>query len=284
MQVASVLARLKSVKRGSRFRVGGTPMNTINPRELKAVAAAQAAMASAPMPESSGQQGVSMAARKAHAVAYSVAAAIVVAAIKEMGVTSMADISRVLNAAAVPTAGGKGMWAQPEVHRVLTMAREDNRAVQQALVAYQVATELIRHAINETVGLFPDEAADAINARGITTVTGKPWNAWRVEGWRRRLKIRTNCKRERAVVRANQLAPIIAEIQASGITSHNGIAAALNARGIPSATGKGRWYNHTVGRLLARLKPAPPALADALPRRPAAIWLAPGRGTTNGRD
>jgi hypothetical protein len=39
-----------------------------------------------------------------------------------MGVTSMADISRVLNAAAVPTAGGKGMWVQPEVHRVLTKA------------------------------------------------------------------------------------------------------------------------------------------------------------------
>jgi hypothetical protein len=153
------------------------------------------------------------------------------------------------------------------------------------LAAHQVAAELIRNAIYETVGLSPGKAADVINARGITTVTGKPWNAWRVEGWRRRLKIRTNCKRERAVVRATQLAPIIAEVQASGITSHNGIAAALNARGIPSATGKARWYNHTVGRLLARLKPAPPALVDTPPpRRPAAIGLAPGRGTTNYRD
>jgi hypothetical protein len=242
-------------------------MNTINLRELKAVAAARAAMASAPMPDSSGQQGLSMAARKAHAVAYSVAAAIVIAAIKEMGVTSMVDISRVLNAAAVPTAGGKGMWAQPEVHRVLTKAREDHRAVQQVLAAHQVAAELIRNAIYETVGLSPGKAADVINARGITTVTGRPWNASSVMEWRRRLKIPT--KREGAVIRATQLAPIIAEIQAGGITSHNGIAAALNARGIPSATGKGRWYNHTVGRVLARLKPPPPARVEVGVTRPA---------------
>jgi hypothetical protein len=256
-----------SFKRGSLFWVGGTAMATNNLRERKAIAAARAAMASTPMPEPSRQQGVSMAARKAHAITYSVAAAIVVVAIKEMGVTSMADISRVLNAAAVPTAGGKGMWAQPEVHRVLTKAREDHRAVQQALAAHQVAAELIRNAIYETVGLSLDEAADVINARGITTVTGKPWNAWRVTDWRRRLKIRT--KREGAIIRATQLAPTIAEIQAGGITSHNGIATALNARGIPSATGKGRWYNHTVGRVLAHLKPARPVRVEVSVTRPA---------------
>ncbi len=199
-----------------------------------------------------------MAEQKARASAHSVASAIIIAAIKETGVKSMAAISQVLKAAAVPTAGGKGMWTAPEVHRVLTRARQDHRAVQQALAAQQGAAELIRNAIAETVGFSANEAAAVINARGIRTVTGKPWFVHTVKHERRRLKIRTNLKRERAVVRATELAPIIAEIQASGITSHNGIAAMFNARGIPSATGKGRWYNHTVGRVLARLKTAPP--------------------------
>lgn len=260
-------------------------MPTIGLWELKAVAVARAAMASAPLPEDPGRR-ISTAARKAHASAHSVAAATVIDAIKDMGVTSMAAISRVLNAAAVPTAGGKGMWTAPEVHRVRTKAREDHRAVQQALAAHQVAAQLIRNAIEETVGLAANEAADVINARGTTTITGKPWNVKTLRYWRTQLKIRTNLKRARAVVRATELAPIIAEIQASGITSHNGIAAAFNARGIPSATGKGRWYDHTVGRVLARLKPAPPAFTHMMPplRRPAATWLAPGLSATNSRD
>jgi hypothetical protein len=254
-------------------------MATGSLREPKAVTVARAAVVSVSMPQFSGRQGFSMAAQKARAAAYSVAAATVIASIKEMGVMSMAAISQVLNAAAVPTAGGSGMWTAPEVHRVLTKAREDHRAVQQALAAHQVAAELIRNGIDGTIGLSADEAAAVINARGIRTVTGKPWNACRVKDWRRRLKIRTNLKRDYALVRAIELAPIIAEIQASGITSHNGIAVALNARGIPSATGKGRWYNHTVGRLLARLKPASPALAVTRPApgRPAANFLPPGR-------
>jgi hypothetical protein len=196
-------------------------MATSSLREPKAVTAARAAMDSVSMPQFSGRQGLSMAAQKARAAAYSVAAATVIASIKEMGVKSMAAISQVLNAAAVPTAGGNGMWTAPEVHRVLTIAREDHRAVQQALAAHQVAAELIRNGIDGTVGLSADEAAAVINARGITTITGKPWNACRVKDWRRRLKIRTNLKRKYAFVRAIELAPIIAEIETSRASHPN---------------------------------------------------------------
>jgi hypothetical protein len=57
----------------------------------------------------------------------------------------------------------------------------------------------------------------------------------------------------RANKRAADLAPILAELQAAGITSQKGIAEALNERGIRTARGSGRWYHPEVGRLLARL-------------------------------
>ena len=52
---------------------------------------------------------------------------------------------------------------------------------------------------------------------------------------------------------AAKLAPILKELQAAGVTSLRGIAAALNERGIPTATGYGRWHHVQVGKVLARL-------------------------------
>jgi hypothetical protein len=49
------------------------------------------------------------------------------------------------------------------------------------------------------------------------------------------------------------LAPVIAELRASGVTSLRGIAAALNERGIPTVAGSGCWRHVQVGRLLKRL-------------------------------
>jgi hypothetical protein len=48
------------------------------------------------------------------------------------------------------------------------------------------------------------------------------------------------------------LAPIIAELPASDVTSLRSIAKALNERRIPTAAG-GRWHHTQVLRLLARL-------------------------------
>jgi hypothetical protein len=59
--------------------------------------------------------------------------------------------------------------------------------------------------------------------------------------------------RERADQTVAELAPIIAELRAGGITSLRAIAATLNERGNRTLTGSGRWHHVQVGRLLARL-------------------------------
>ena len=50
---------------------------------------------------------------------------------------------------------------------------------------------------------------------------------------------------------AASVAPVIAEIRAAGITSLEGIAQALQARGVPTARG-GRWRAQTVRNVLLR--------------------------------
>jgi DNA invertase Pin-like site-specific DNA recombinase len=57
----------------------------------------------------------------------------------------------------------------------------------------------------------------------------------------------------RGKARAADLAPIIADLQAAGKTTLRMIAAGLNERGIPTATGQGEWSAVQVRRTLARL-------------------------------
>ena len=58
---------------------------------------------------------------------------------------------------------------------------------------------------------------------------------------------------QRADDRAADIAPIIAEVQASGATSLRAIAAGLNERGIPTARGSGAWSAVQVARVLERV-------------------------------
>jgi hypothetical protein len=62
---------------------------------------------------------------------------------------------------------------------------------------------------------------------------------------------------EAGTARANQLAaelaPVIAELRAAGITSKKGIARALNKRAIRTPRGLGQWRAIQVARVLARL-------------------------------
>jgi hypothetical protein len=71
---------------------------------------------------------------------------------------------------------------------------------------------------------------------------------------------RLSSRKDRAERHATVLAPIIAEIRAAGVTSLYGITKALNARGVPTATGKGKWQDIGVRRVLARLKHSPPSV------------------------
>jgi hypothetical protein len=57
----------------------------------------------------------------------------------------------------------------------------------------------------------------------------------------------------RANANAADLAPILKELQAAGITSLNGIADALNERHVLTPAGSGHWYAMHVARLLKRL-------------------------------
>jgi hypothetical protein len=66
-------------------------------------------------------------------------------------------------------------------------------------------------------------------------------------------KAALEARRKRAEAKAANLAPIIADIRRGGITSLKGIARALNARCVPTATGRGRWRIPQVRRMLARL-------------------------------
>jgi Recombinase len=55
---------------------------------------------------------------------------------------------------------------------------------------------------------------------------------------------------QRAASRAADLAPVIAELQASGAATLQAIADGLNARGIPAARG-GRWRPTQVARAMS---------------------------------
>jgi DNA invertase Pin-like site-specific DNA recombinase len=61
-------------------------------------------------------------------------------------------------------------------------------------------------------------------------------------------------RQQKARNRARDLAPVLAEIQAAGITSANGIARELTARDIPTARGATTWTAVQVQRLLADLE------------------------------
>jgi hypothetical protein len=56
-----------------------------------------------------------------------------------------------------------------------------------------------------------------------------------------------------ADARARALAPVIAEIRESGITEPYAIAAALTARGVPTARGYRFWRSESVRKVLDRL-------------------------------
>lgn len=81
-----------------------------------------------------------------------------------------------------------------------------------------------------------------------------------------------------ARARAADVLPIVRQAQAAGATSLRQIAAALTARGIPSASGTGAWHAGSVRRVLAYADHAGPALAPAgaraRPRAGAAQYLA----------
>jgi hypothetical protein len=71
--------------------------------------------------------------------------------------------------------------------------------------------------------------------------------------WKKTIDRAWSAKRSKADARALALAPVIDELRKAGIMTQAGMASALNARGIPTATGKA-WQQPTVRLLLKRLE------------------------------
>jgi DNA invertase Pin-like site-specific DNA recombinase len=76
-------------------------------------------------------------------------------------------------------------------------------------------------------------------------------------------KLAAEAIQARADAKAADIAPIIAELRAAGVTSRTGIAAGLNDKGIPTPRGNGEWTATQVSRVLERLDPFVEAGASA---------------------
>jgi hypothetical protein len=95
-------------------------------------------------------------------------------------------------------------------------------------------------------------AARGLNVISCPTMSklgGKGVHGFTTKARRAALKVRA----ARANANAADLAPIVRELQASGVTTVQGIADELNRRGIPTAAGRGLWQAVQVSRVLARL-------------------------------
>jgi hypothetical protein len=137
--------------------------------------------------------------------------------IQEAGITSPAAIAVELNRLGIPVAAGLSDW----------------RPAQVAWVLHQLRWQ--RAPYHGTVNSGADEMArKAVATPQARTAGGQAGRA-------------------HADLRAAALAPVIAEIRESGITTPYAIAAALTARGIPTARGHRFWLAGQVRSILNRL-------------------------------
>jgi DNA invertase Pin-like site-specific DNA recombinase len=98
----------------------------------------------------------------------------------------------------------------------------------------------------EAISQRTKAALAAARARGVTL--GNPGNLTRQAQGR---ATGARAMATKAAARAADILPVIEHIRATGVTSVNGIARALNDQGIPTACG-GRWQVVQVQRVLAR--------------------------------
>ena len=64
-----------------------------------------------------------------------------------------------------------------------------------------------------------------------------------------------NAERERAADEtARELAPVIEQLRGEGFGTIRALCAELNRRGIPTASGRGRWHKRTVHALVQRIE------------------------------
>lgn len=103
----------------------------------------------------------------------------------------------------------------------------------------------------EAISTRTKEALRAAKARGQRLGNPNGANALRRAGKGNSAALETITAN--ADAHAHDLAPVIADIRGQGVSSLNGIAAALNARAIRTPRG-GRWYAKSVKNLLERIE------------------------------
>jgi hypothetical protein len=123
-------------------------------------------------------------AKKAHADARATEVAPIIAELRASGVTSAYGIAKALNARRIPTFTGRGLWGVTHIKQVLA------RLGVLGAPKTRAGRDTLRAALVETANLTGHEAANALNARGITTLNGALWNSATVVAWRIRLGIK----------------------------------------------------------------------------------------------
>jgi len=148
------------------------------------------------------------------------------------GITSLADIAAELTRLCIPVAAGLSEWRPAQVAWVLHQLRWRRALYRDPNLGFPSGS-----------GFRSGRAAKATDDEMATKTVATPQarNAGGLAGI------------AKADARAAALAPVIAEIRASGITSPYAIAAALTARGIPTARGHMFWMAGQVRSILGRL-------------------------------
>jgi DNA invertase Pin-like site-specific DNA recombinase len=103
------------------------------------------------------------------------------------------------------------------------------------------------------MALVAEDEAERISQRTKAALAAAKARGVKLGGIRSREAVNTSISRRVSAAdqHATSVLPIIKEIRAAGVTSLNGIAQALQARGVRTARG-GRWHAQTVRNVILR--------------------------------
>jgi hypothetical protein len=163
----------------------------------------------------------------------------VIADVRRSGHNSLNAIGRELNARGVSTFRG-GRWNACIVRKALNyLPNEQSQSIYSTRNEFASRLRPIIEEIQAAGKTGASSIAGALNARGIRGINGGYWQAIRVHRLLKRLSM--VAKRQMTLAEwLPSLAPVIAEVRASGHLSAAAMASELNARGVRACRG-GRW-------------------------------------------
>jgi hypothetical protein len=128
----------------------------------------------------------------------------------------------------------------------------DTCAALSSKTKHQTGTAQLRQLVEQWQSVRADQDNEAVR-RPFALISQNPAGGAEIGKKRQQINRRRRSAPTTGLARANRmaadLAPVIAELQAAGITTLNGIAAALDERGVSTPGGGGHWYAAQVSRL-----------------------------------